>query len=94
LSRRKKNTAALARGRGVGGMGVEQHLCVSKSTTARRRNKHRPRRPPPGFLLAREAINGTLPPMTRLECRAFARELARVRLQDEQRRRERGYATS
>lgn len=90
MSRRKKNAATLA-GRGVYGMGVGQHLCVSKSTTARRRSKKRPRTLPPGLLRAREAVDGRLPPMTRYERKTFAQQVQRVRLHDDQRRRDRGY---
>lgn len=59
----------------------------------RRRHKHRPRRPPPGFFQARDAVDGRMPPMTRRERMTFARQLERVRIQDEQRRRDRGYPT-
>ena len=88
--RRRRNSNA----EGVGALGVVDKQIVAlhaKFTTARRRHKRRPRRLPPGFLLALEAVNGRLPPMTKCELRAFERQIARVKLQDEQRRRERGY---
>jgi hypothetical protein len=83
---------------GVGARGIEDQRVVAlraKFTTARRRYQQRrcPRRLPPGFLQARAAVDGKLPPMTRSEARAFARQKARVRLSDEQRRRELGYPT-
>lgn len=83
---------------GVGARGIEDQRVVAlrtKFTTARRRYQYTqfPRRLPPGFLLARAAVDGRLPPMTRRELRAFVRQKTCVRLSDEQRRRELGYPT-
>ena len=88
MTRRKNKTA------GVGARGFEGQRIValhSKSTTARRRRKSRPRPLPPGLLRAREAVDGRLPPITQHDIRTHARLVARRRLQDEQWRRERGY---
>jgi hypothetical protein len=88
--RRRRNSNAA----GVGARGVVDNVVVAlhtKSTTARRRHKQRPRRLPPGLLSALDAVNGRMPPMTRLERMSFARQLALVRRHDEQRRRDRGY---
>jgi len=90
MRRQKRNGTSLA-GRAVVCSGLGHLAYESKSITARRRHKQRPRRLPPGLLLALDAVNGRTPPMTRLERRSFARQLELVKLQDAQRRRERGY---